>query len=255
MFHPFPSFPPGGFLMPPRYIAMYFIKPKRLRASRAPSLAPDVLLPPLSFTAKSFQQSTVRGGMANFRYFRTFIDEDSSIKTAMLSRSPSCPAFGTNQNTEEEEQLGGVCRITVSEVRSRDASSCARNEGPPRRGISRPTIRRDKTHDWAHCSCNASRCTQQRQPWPSVFVQASMCSHGQGNLQHGQCLRILPSWRTRSHCFSKQGPATSIKEHGLLLMFRESFCFNYTDYTDSALVSCFCPCHVVQLPTSQDSPW
>jgi len=43
--------------------------------------------------------------MANFRYFRTFIDEDSSIETAMLSRSPSCPAFGTNQNTEEEEQL------------------------------------------------------------------------------------------------------------------------------------------------------
>ena len=136
MFHPFPSFPPGGFLMPPRYIAMYFIKPKRLRASRAPSLAPDVLLPPLSFTAKSFQQSTVRGGMANFRYFRTFIDEDSSIKTAMLSRSPSCPAFGTNQNTEEEEQLGAYVaslsvrseaemQAVVQEMRARPAEESA----------------------------------------------------------------------------------------------------------------------------------
>jgi len=42
--------------------------------------------------------------MTNFRYFRTFIDEDSSIERVMMSRSRSCPAFGTKQNPEEPEQ-------------------------------------------------------------------------------------------------------------------------------------------------------
>lgn len=42
--------------------------------------------------------------MTSFRYFRTFIDEDSSIERVMMSRSRSCPAFGTKQNPEEPEQ-------------------------------------------------------------------------------------------------------------------------------------------------------
>jgi len=42
--------------------------------------------------------------MTNFRYFRTFIDEDSQVEKVMMSRSRSCPAFGTKQDTEEQEQ-------------------------------------------------------------------------------------------------------------------------------------------------------